>query len=322
MAIQSTIKSTIRIHPLVPSSHISRCTSLISAALCSLIAHSMDLSLTAGDLSLNDLSNPLDPEVAQAIHLSAAPPLIASILATDPSKSTPESRAVVWAFLRQAWNYDAATEGEWLLGVDEALSWLRRSVSRRDQTKVSEELSTGLTGLAANSTLPESEREFAIRHLGAFYSNQPCDFDALRVLSGVLQEDLTRPLCGVALQAIAQTGTEHAPLWGMVRHRALTIAADPSAHVRNRLAVFELVAAKCWTEFEPVICERLCIAQRVSERVAAFQTLTQIGDDDTRRWIETLPAEKDSLSTGAREAALQRLLSQSALQNCVESNPD
>ena len=286
------------------------------------MAHSMDLSSTAGDQSSNDLSYPVDPEVAQAIHMSAAPPLIASILATDPSESTPELRAVVWAFLRQAWNYDAATEGEWLLGVDEALSWLRRSVSGGDQTKVSEELSTGLTGLAANSTLPESEREFAIRHLGAFYSDHQGDFDALRVLSGVLQEDSRRPLCGVALQAIAQTGTDHSPLWGMVRHRALTIAANPSAHVRNRIAVFELVAAKCWTEFEPVICERLCIAQRVSERVAAFQTLTQIGDDDTRRWIETLPAEKDSLSATAREAALQRLLSQPALQNCVESNPD
>jgi hypothetical protein len=286
------------------------------------MAHGMALSSTAGDLSLDDLSGTVDPEVAQAIHLSAAPPLIAGILATDPAESTPESRAVVWAFLRQAWSYDAATEGEWLLGVDEALSWLRRSVTRGDEIKLAEELSTGLRGLAANSSLPESEREFAIRHLGAFYSDHQCDFDALRVLSGLLQEDLRRPLCGVALQAIAQTGTDHAPWWGMVRHRALTIAAHPAAHVRNRIAVFELVASKCWPEFEPVICERLCIARRVSERVAAFQTLTQIGDDDTRCWIETLPAEKDSLSATARETALQRLRSQFALPSCAESNPD
>lgn len=316
------IQSTLPIRPLVQSSEIGRCTSLISVAFCSFMAHSMGLSSTGGDLSPNDRSNPLDPEVAQAIHISAAPPLIASILTTDPTESTPESRAVVWAFLRQAWNYDAATEGDWLLGVDEALSWLGRSASRGDQTEVSEELSTGLTGLAANSSLPESEREFAIRHLGAFCSNHQCSFDALRVLSGVLQEDSRRPLCGVALQAIAQTSTEHAPLWGMVRHRAHTIASNPAAHVRNRIAVFELVAARGWTEFEPLICERLCIAQRVSERVVAFQTLSKIGDDNTRSWIETLPVENDALSAAAREVALKRLRRESASPSCVESNPD
>jgi hypothetical protein len=286
------------------------------------MAHGMDLSSTAGDSSPNDPSDPLDPEVAQAIHICAAPPLIAGILATDPTESTPESRAVVWAFLRQAWDYDAATEGEWLLGVDEALSWLRRSVDRGDRKKVSEELSTGLTRLAANSSLPESERELAIRHLGAFYLDDQSDFETLRVLSGVLQEDLRRPLCGVALQAIARAATDHAPWWSMVRHRALTIAANPAAHVRNRVAVFELVASKRWTEFEPVICERLCIAQRVSERVVAFQTLSKIGDDNTRRWIETLPVENDAMSAAAREVALKRLRRESALPSGAESNPD
>ncbi len=132
------------------------------------MAHGMDLSSSAGDLSPNDPSDPLDPDVAQAIHVCAAPPLIAGILATDPTESTPESRAGVWAFLRQAGNNDAATEGDWLLGVDEALSGLRRSFDRGDRKKVSEELSTGLTRLAANSSLPESERELVIRHLGEF----------------------------------------------------------------------------------------------------------------------------------------------------------
>jgi hypothetical protein len=286
------------------------------------MAHSMALSSSAGDLSLGELPNPDEPEVAQAIHISTAPPLIAGVLATDPVESTPEVRAIVWAFLRQAWNYDAANEGEWLAGVDEALSWLRSSVIRADPMQVSEEVSDGLAGLAANASLPESEREFAIRHLGEFHANHRCDSHALRVLSGVLHEDLARPLCGVALQAIAQTATDHPQLWDTLRYRSFAIAAHPAAHVRNRIAVFELVAAKRWVEFGPVICERLCIAQRVSERIAAFETLTQIGDDETRRWIETLPVENNALCAAAREAARQRLLAQPASPSCGESNPD
>jgi hypothetical protein len=71
-----------------------------------------------------------------------------------------------------------------------------------------------------------------------------------------------------------------------------------------------------------VICERLCIAQRVSERVVAFQTLSKIGDDNTRRWIETLPVENDAMSAAAREVALKRLRRESALPSGAESNPD
>ena len=258
-------------------------------------------------------------EEEQAPHVSAAPPLIAGILVTDPRKSDAELRAAVWAFLRQAWKYDPAQEGEWLLGVDEALYWLRCAAVSGVAVF---EVETGFANLVADTSLPEAEREFALLHLsGCNLSAQGAGL-AIKLLSKVLEGDVSRPLCGAALVAVAEMNPDDMQLWALARKCALQMAENPAAHVRNRIAAFEVVAAKGWAEVEPVICERLCITRHVAERVAAFESLGKIGGADTLRWIETLPAETDAVCATARDMTSQALRSRLATAAGGESSPD
>jgi hypothetical protein len=263
--------------------------------------------------------DPRLPEEQQASHVSAAPPLIAGILDTDPRKSDAECRAPVWAFLRQAWKYDAAQEGEWLLGVDEALCWLRcGAVSAASVSEVE----NGLVNLVADISLPEAEREFALLHLGRCNLSAQGAAIVVKLLSKILEGDVSRPLCGAALVAIAEINPDDIQLWALARKSSLQMAANPAAHVRNRIAAFEVVAAKGWGEVEPVICERLCLTRHVAERVAAFDALGSIGGADTVRWIETLPAENDALCAAARDKTLKAVMSRLANAPGGESNPD
>ena len=171
MAIRSTFLSQ-SVYSIVFS---ARFTLMICGALGASILYHTAVGLPPADDPLKNSPPSPDPEAGQAVRASAAPPLIAGILATNPASSTPEARAVVWAFLRQAWNYDPAMEAEWLLGVDEALSWLEAAAGCPDRTNGSEEVSIGLAGLVADSGLPEAERECAILHLGAFNRHKPCE---------------------------------------------------------------------------------------------------------------------------------------------------
>ena len=258
-------------------------------------------------------------EEVQASRVSAAPPLIAGILNTDPSKSDAELRAPVWAFLRQAWKYDPAQEGEWLLGVDEALHWLRcGAVSAASVSEVE----NGLVNLVADTSLPEAEREFALLHLGGCNLSAQGTALVVKLLSNVMEGDVTRPLCGAALIAIAEINPDDTHLWALARKCALQMAASPAAHVRNRISAFEVVAAKGWVEVEPVICERLCITRNVAERVSAFDALGSIGSADTLHWIETLPTENDAVCAAARDKSMQAVMSRLANAPGVESNPN
>ena len=258
-------------------------------------------------------------EEQQATHASVAPPLIAGIIGTDPVKSDAETRATVWAFLRQAWKYDAAREGEWLLGVDEALEWLRGAAVSGAAVV---EVETGFANLVADDSLPEAEREFALRHLGQCELSLQGAVMIIKLLCNVMEGDVTRPLCGAALMAVAEINPEDSKLWMTARRRALEMAANPSADVRNRTAAFEVAAARDWSEFEPVICERLCLTRQVSERVAAFEALVSIGGLDTLRWMETLPPEKDAVSASARARTFIALSNRWAAAPSVESSTD
>lgn len=258
-------------------------------------------------------------EQEQASHASAAPPLIAGILGTDPRKSDAELRATVWAFLRQAWKYDQAQEGEWLLGVDEALYWLRCAAVSSEQIF---EIETGFANLVADTSLPEPEREFALLHLGGCPLSAQGAALVMKLLTKVMEGDVSRPLCGAALVAVAEINPDDVQLWAAAQKCALEMAADPAAHVRNRIAAFEVGAAKGWAEVEPVICERLCITRQVAERVAAFEALGRIGSADTLRWIETLPAENDVLCSAARDRTLQSLRNRLAGAPGGEASPD
>lgn len=267
----------------------------------------------------NTQPDPGASEEVQASRVSAAPPLIAEILNTDPRKSDAELRAPVWAFLRQAWKYDPAQEGEWLLGVDEALYWLRcGAVSAASVSEVE----NGLVNLVADPSLPEAEREFALLHLSGCNLSAEGAALVVKLLFKVLEGDVTQPLCGAALVAVAEINPEDTQLWALARRCALQMAANPAAHLRNRVAAFEVVAAKGWVEVEPVICERLCITRNVAERVSAFDALGSIGSADTLQWIETLPAENDAVCAAARDKSMQAVMSRLANAPSGESNPD
>ena len=240
--------------------------------------------------------------VADEWEESAArtPALVAEVLRRAPQEATAEERALVWDFLRNATQWSAEGEALWLLGADEALTWLRGA------TQASDEVEEGLIELVQRASIPTALRDFALQHLGIWAEEHAAGRGVLQTLQTLVTAEGSTPVAGHALQALCRSGFAAAEvLW--IRKAALQLATNPTAHPQSKVAAIEAAGHCGFEEIEPPARELLTHSQTVTERVTALQVLGWVGSRGTLEWLEQHPPFSEALSAAAQKQALRTL---------------
>lgn len=243
-----------------------------------------------------------DGPVANELEESAGrtPAVVAEVLRRDPKDATGEERALVWGFLRDASQWSAEGEALWLVGADEALSWLRGA------TQSGDEVETGFVELVQSTRIPPALRDFALQHLGIWAEEHAARPRVLEALQTLVTAESTSPLAGHALQALCRSCfAPDAVLW--IRTAALQLATNPNAHPQSKIAAIEAAGHCGFEEIEPPARELLTHAQTVTERVTALQVLGWVGSRGTLEWLEPQPLFTEVLTAAAQKQALRTL---------------
>jgi hypothetical protein len=226
------------------------------------------------------------------------PALVAEILRRAPSDATPEERAIVWTFLKTP--PGPTSEALWLLGIDEALTWIRGAV------QASDEVESGLLELVQKREYPAGLREFALQHLAVWAEERLAGAPVLKALRDLVVSERSTKIAGQALQALCRSRfAEREMPW--IRDAALALATDPEAHPSSRLAAIEVGGHCGFEEMEPCARKLLAGSQTVGERVVAFQVLGWVGSRGTLEWLEKQPLFAEGLAAAAHMQALQTL---------------
>jgi len=240
--------------------------------------------------------------VADELEENAArtPAVVAEVLRRAPQDATDDERALVWGFLRDASQWSAEGEALWLLGADEALSWLRGA------TQSGDEVETGFVELVQSTRIPAALRDFALQHLGIWAEEHAAGPRVLEALQTLVTAESTSPLAGHALQALCRSCfAPDAVLW--IRNAALQLATNPNAHPQSKVAAIEAAGHCGFEEIETPARELLAHAQTVNERVTALQVLGWVGSRGTLEWLEPQPVFTEILTAAAQKQALRTL---------------
>jgi hypothetical protein len=228
------------------------------------------------------------------------PAVVAEVLRRAPLYATSEERTLVWGFLRDASQWSAEGEALWLVGADEALSWLRGA------TQSGDEVETGLVELVQSRRIPAALRDFALQHLGIWAEEHAAGQDVLRALQTLVTAESASPLAGHALQALCRSCfAPDAVLW--IRNAALQLATNPNAHPQSKIAAIEAAGHCGFEEVEQPARELLTHAQTVNERVTALQVLGWVGSRGTLEWLKPQPVFTEILTAAAQKQALRTL---------------
>ena len=228
------------------------------------------------------------------------PAVVAEVLRRAPQDATDDERALVWGFLRDASQGSAEGEALWLVGADEALSWLRGA------TQSGDEVETGFVELVQNTKIPAALRDFALQHLGIWAEEHAAGPLVLLALQTLVTAESASPLAGHALQALCRSCfAPNAVLW--IRRAALQLATNPNAHPQSKIAAIEAAGHCGFEEIEPPARELLIHAQTVTERITALQVLGWVGSRGTLEWLETQPLFTEVLTAAAQKQALRTL---------------
>jgi len=228
------------------------------------------------------------------------PAVVAEVLRRAPPDATSEERALVWGFLRDASQWSVEGEALWLLGADEALSWLRGA------TQSGDEVETGFVELVQSTRIPPALRDFALQHLGIWAEEHAAGPRVLQALQTLVTAESASPLAGHALQALCRSCfAPDAVPW--IRRAALQLATNPNAHPQSRIAAIEAAGHCGFEEIEPPARDLLTRAQTVTERITALQVLGWVGSRGTLEWLDQQPPFTEVLSAAAQKQALRTL---------------
>ncbi len=226
------------------------------------------------------------------------PAVVAEILRRAPGDATLEERGIVWAFLKAA--PGSTNEALWLLGIDEALTWMRGAEA------ASEEVESGLLELVQKREYSAGLREFALQHLAVWAEEGRAGAPVLKTLQNLVVSECSTKIAGQALQALCRSRfAEREMPW--IRDAALLLATDPEAHRSSRLAAVEVGGHCGFEEMEPCARKLLAASQTVGERVVAFQVLGWLGSRGTLEWLEQQSLSAEGLAAAAQKQALQTL---------------
>lgn len=232
------------------------------------------------------------------------PGFVAELLRRDPRDVPEQDRACVWAFLRQCWGLRFERQSEWLLGADQALAWLCGAPEKR------EEILEGLIDLVGTQTLPEGLRECALHHLGGVRDGLPPTPEVWKVLERIVTLEPDRALAGTALVSLSRMNCKSGQLeW--IRERVLQVARAEGGSVRVRVAALQIAGTLGFTEMEPLARAACVQSESAAEKIAAFEALGALGNEETLVWLRSLPSASEVWCQEIRAETLKRLNSAS-----------
>jgi hypothetical protein len=230
------------------------------------------------------------------------PEPIAEILRTDPRGSQIEDRNPVWAFLQKQEGRASGMESEWLLGADEALSWLCGA------TQAAQEVETGLIALALDSQLCAPLREYALQHLGQWSEEHTAGPKVRDALKNVITNAGDSSLAGTALAALSRSCFENSD-HDWLQSEALRLASSENAHPMSRSVALQLLAQSRTPEAEPLARALLRKGGTVPEKISALQLLGQVGTADTLGWLDAFSEETEPLTAAEQRKTMLLLRS-------------
>ena len=239
-----------------------------------------------------------ESRVESAPDSERTPAMVAEILRRSPSDATPEERAIVWAFIKKA----PAKEQEalWLLGIDEALTWIRGA------EQAGSEVESGLLELVQRRDYPEALREFALQHLGVWTEEHLAGAAVLEALQKLVVSERATKIAGQSLQVLCRSRFAESQMpW--IRDAALSLATDSAAHPGSKTAAVEVGGHCGFEEIEPWARQLLVQAQGVGEKMVAFNVLGWVGSRGTLEWLEKQPPCGEGLAAAAQKQALHTL---------------
>ena len=225
---------------------------------------------------------------------------IAETLRTDPRGTQQEDRSRVWRFLRDAEGWKAEMETAWLLGADEALSWLRGA------EHAAPEIETGLCSLVRAHNIPVSLREYALQHLSLWAEEHAAGIQVLETFKQTFLSEETSSLAGIALTGLCRScfGTQEAA-W--IRTHALSLAAAGKTQPKARAAALEILAQYGVQDAEPVARSFFTKEATIDEKISALQVLGRVGTAETLGWLASFSKDPEPLTAAAQHQAVQAL---------------
>ena len=247
--------------------------------------------------SSKDLPSPDQPVEMRPSYL---PPALAEVTRIDPRGSAPEDRALLWNYLNQPGDDLPEKEADWLMGADEAMTWLRGAEGEAS------EVENGLVELALNSQRPLLLREYAIQHLGAWAEAHQAGPRVLDVLKALADGLPVSRLSALALAALFRSQFAHQEKeWISSISRKLAANTDGNPFVY--CTALEVLGGLRHPDAEPLARRILQESSTVAGRVCALQMLGSVGDGATHTWLEARAQETEPISAEVRKWALQEI---------------
>lgn len=245
---------------------------------------------------------PHSKEAAPEPLAERTPKEIAETLRTDPRGTQEEDRSRVWLFLKEAEGWKTENETEWLLGADEALSWLRGA------TQAAAEIEKDLCSLVLAQNLPSSLREYALQHLGLWAEEHASGVGVLETLKQAFLSEKTSALAGIALAGLYRSrfSTQEAA-W--IQTSSLALASSTTANPRARTAALQILAQSGVREAEPIARALLSKGATIDEKISALGVLGSIGNAETLGWLTSFAKDPEPLTATAHQQALRLLRS-------------
>lgn len=225
---------------------------------------------------------------------------IAETLRTDPRGTQQEERSGVWKYLKEAEGWKPEKETEWLLGADEALSWLRGA------EHAVPEIETGLCALVLSQNIPASLREYALQHLSLWAEEHAAGIQVLETIKQTFLSEETSSLAGIALTGLYRScfSTQEAA-W--IRTHSLSLASAAKAQPKARAAALEILAQIGVQDAEPIARSFFTKDATIDEKISALQVLGRVGTAETLGWLTAFSKDPEPLTAAAQHQALQTL---------------
>jgi hypothetical protein len=222
------------------------------------------------------------------------------VLRTRATDSTAEDRRVIWQFLRENFGSESGSRDVNWFEADEALTWLRGA------SLAPLEVEAGLIELAADNSLLEPLRCFALNHLGIWAESHEVGFSTLERLRSLVEGRQTGATSTAALRVLNRVSSSpQGADW--LRDRVVRLVGIDICPSDQRVAALQIAVELGAVEVEPFARRLVDPSRHQAERVNAFLAMGHLGNHDTLRWIEAQPEPLEILVKEARQSALRSL---------------
>jgi hypothetical protein len=227
--------------------------------------------------------------------------LLRQILRTDARDSSIEDREVIWRLLKENYRAQSGAESVNWFEVDESLAWLRGARAEDP------EIESGLIGIAADKSLLEQARCFALQHLGIWAEQNAVGATTVQQLRALAEDMQCRPVASAALRVLTRLrASSEDTQW--LRDKIVRLLETSDCPSVQSVAALHIAVELGAAEVEPFARRLTAPGCQQAQRVNAFLALGCLGTRDTLRWIQSQPEPVEILVKEARQTALKALV--------------